>query len=65
MTRHVVDRHSAASTRRTAMFFRLDRALADEARHPKIRMLSRRLRDVSTEPSRVRHFMRIARGHLA
>lgn len=63
MARHPIDQRTSDSARRAQVFFRLDRILADEDRHPKIKSLSQRSR--AEDSGRLRHYLRIARGHRA
>ncbi len=66
MSRHLIDQdHTRNTARRAAIYTRLDRIGADEAGHPKIKMLTRRSRRAGEAASGLKQFLRIARGNLA
>jgi hypothetical protein len=65
MTRTLVDKPREYDGSRARRYSRLARLEAGEHGHPAVRSLARRLRQGRAQASRLRHFLRIARGHTA
>ncbi len=65
MSRTMIDRERQRTTGRLSAYARLDRVLGGEAGHPIVKSLTRRSNRDGADSARIRHYLRIERGHRA
>ncbi|QCO55627.1 hypothetical protein EOK75_07680 [Pseudorhodobacter turbinis] len=63
MTKHIADKRTTSDTPRKKHFWAMEKRSGEQAPHPAIRALVQRPQGHSG--TRLQHYLRIARGHMA